>query len=210
MGPRHLPRRSTSRAEGGRPAAAVHARHVALPSASHGLPPLDRRGPAARGGVARISPRAHGAGRRSARLDHCLSLPRHGACPQAAALGRKAARRARRRPYERPRLARGARHAARHHRGQCLHIHRAVPAQLAMVVGRFFTVGLACALLHNAIMIAGDWAGLHYVASSLVSFAIVVAVGYWLHSGWPFPDAARGRTPFARYALTMAANLPLS
>jgi putative flippase GtrA len=79
-----------------------------------------------------------------------------------------------------------------------------------VVVGRFFTVGLACALLHNAIMIAGDWAGLHYVASSFVSFAIVVAVGYWLHSGWTFPGAARGRTPFARYALTMAANLPLS
>jgi putative flippase GtrA len=79
-----------------------------------------------------------------------------------------------------------------------------------MLVGRFFTVGLVCALLHNAIMIAGDWAGLHYVASSLVSFAIVVAVGYWLHSSWTFPGAARGRTPFARYALTMAANLPLS
>jgi putative flippase GtrA len=79
-----------------------------------------------------------------------------------------------------------------------------------MVIGRFFTVGLACALLHNAIMIAGDWAGLHYVASSFLSFAIVVAVGYWLHSGWTFPGAARGRTPFARYALTMAANLPLS
>ena len=79
-----------------------------------------------------------------------------------------------------------------------------------MVVGRFFTVGLACALLHNAIMISGDWAGLHYVASSMVSFAIVVALGYWLHSGWTFPGAARGRTPFARYALTMAANLPLS
>jgi putative flippase GtrA len=79
-----------------------------------------------------------------------------------------------------------------------------------MVVGRFFTVGLVCALLHNAIMIGGDWAGLHYVASSFLSFAIVVAVGYWLHSAWTFPDAARGRTPFARYALTMAANLPLS
>jgi putative flippase GtrA len=79
-----------------------------------------------------------------------------------------------------------------------------------VVAGRFFTVGLACALLHNAIMIAGDWAGLHYVASSFVSFGIVVAVGYWLHSGWTFPGAARGRTPFVRYALTMAANLPLS
>jgi len=79
-----------------------------------------------------------------------------------------------------------------------------------MVIGRFFTVGLVCALLHNAIMIGGDWAGLHYVATSFISFAIVVAVGYWLHSGWTFPGAARGRTPFARYALTMAANLPLS
>lgn len=79
-----------------------------------------------------------------------------------------------------------------------------------MVIGRFFTVGLACALLHNAIMIGGDWVGLHYVASSLLSFAIVVLVGYWLHSGWTFPGAARGRTPFVRYALTMAANLPLS
>lgn len=79
-----------------------------------------------------------------------------------------------------------------------------------MVVGRFFTVGLACALLHNAIMIGGDWTGLHYVASSLVSFAAVVLVGYWLHSGWTFPGAVRGGTSFARYALTMALNLPLS
>lgn len=79
-----------------------------------------------------------------------------------------------------------------------------------MLVGRFFAVGLACALLHNAIMIGGDWLGLHYVASSFVSFAIVVVVGYWLHSGWTFPGAARGRTPFVRYALTMAANLPVS
>jgi putative flippase GtrA len=80
----------------------------------------------------------------------------------------------------------------------------------SLMVGRFFTVGLVCALLHNAIMIGGDWIGLHYVASSFVSFAIVVAVGYLLHTGWTFPAAARGRTPFARYALTMAANLPLS
>jgi putative flippase GtrA len=79
-----------------------------------------------------------------------------------------------------------------------------------MLVGRFFTVGLVCALLHNVVMVGGDWAGLHYVASSFVSFAIVVAVGYWLHSGWTFPGAARGRMPFARYAATMATNLPLS
>lgn len=79
-----------------------------------------------------------------------------------------------------------------------------------LVVGRFFTVGLACALLHNAIMIGGYWAGLHYVASSFVSFAIVVLFGYWLHSGWTFPRAQRSGPSFARYALTMVLNLPLS
>ena len=79
-----------------------------------------------------------------------------------------------------------------------------------MVVGRFFSVGLLCALLHNAIMISGDWFGLHYVASSFVSFAIVVLVGYWLHSSWTFPGAQRGGMSFARYTLTMALNLPLS
>jgi len=79
-----------------------------------------------------------------------------------------------------------------------------------MVVGRFFAVGLVCALTHNAIMIGGDWAGLHYVASSFISFAVVVALGYWLHSSWTFPGAQRGATSFARYTLTMALNLPLS
>jgi putative flippase GtrA len=79
-----------------------------------------------------------------------------------------------------------------------------------MVVSRFFSVGLLCALLHNAIMIGADWLGLHYVASSFVSFAIVVLVGYWLHSSWTFPGARRGAMSFARYALTMALNLPLS
>ena len=79
-----------------------------------------------------------------------------------------------------------------------------------MVVGRFFTVGLVCALTHNAIMIGGDWAGLHYVVSSLISFAVVVLLGFWLHSSWTFPDAQRSRVSFARYAGTMALNLPLS
>jgi putative flippase GtrA len=79
-----------------------------------------------------------------------------------------------------------------------------------VVLGRFFSVGLACVLLHNAIMIGGDWAGLHYVVSSLISFTLVVLVGYWLHSAWTFPGAERGGMSLARYALTMALNLPLS
>lgn len=78
-----------------------------------------------------------------------------------------------------------------------------------MVLTRFATVGLACALLHNAIMIAGDWLGVHYAVSSVVSFAIVVVFGYWRHSAWTFSGAERGRWPFARYALMASANLPL-
>ncbi|HZS65761.1 MAG TPA: GtrA family protein [Burkholderiales bacterium] len=79
-----------------------------------------------------------------------------------------------------------------------------------MVIGRFFSVGLVCALLHNAIMIGGDWFGLHYAVSSLISFAIVVLVGYGLHSSWTFPGARRGATSFTLYTVTMALNLPLS
>lgn len=79
-----------------------------------------------------------------------------------------------------------------------------------MVLGRFYTVGLGCALLHNAIMIGGDWLGAHYVVSSIVSFVVVTSLGYWLHSLWTFPGVTRGGVPFARYVLTIAANLPLS
>ena len=79
-----------------------------------------------------------------------------------------------------------------------------------IVLGRFFSVGLACALLHNAIMIGGDRLGLHYAVSNVVSFAVVVVVGYVLHSGWTFPEAVRDHASFARYTLSMAANLPLS
>lgn len=79
-----------------------------------------------------------------------------------------------------------------------------------MVVRRFLTVGLACALLHNAIVIGADRFGVHYVISSVISFAIIVVFGYWLHSAWTFPGAERGSTPFARYTLMASANLPLS
>src|SRR5688500_813430 len=104
-------------------------------------------------------------------------------------------------------MAGGGCHAARDYRQQCLHLCRVVPARgIArrwMAVERFFTVGFACALLHNAIMIGGDWLGLHYAVSSLLSFVIVSAFGYRLHSRWTFPGALRGRTRIASYSLTM-------
>jgi len=78
-----------------------------------------------------------------------------------------------------------------------------------MVAGRFIATGLACAVLHNVIMIACHFLGLHYVPSSVISFGVVVLVGYGLHSGWTFPGARRGAGSLARYALSMSANLPL-
>lgn len=79
-----------------------------------------------------------------------------------------------------------------------------------MVVGRFLGVGLACAVLHNVIMIAGDAAGWHYAASSVVSLVVVTVFGYQLHSRWTFSDAVRSQTSFWRYAVTVSANYPLS
>src|SRR2546423_9596734 len=79
-----------------------------------------------------------------------------------------------------------------------------------MVTGRYLAVGLGCALLHNAIVISGDWAGLHYAVSSLFSFAIVVVVGYRLHSGWTFPGTTRDGTSFAKYAAMASTNYPMS
>ena len=79
-----------------------------------------------------------------------------------------------------------------------------------MVIGRFLGVGLACAALHNVIMIAGDVAGLHYAASSVISLFVVTTFGYHLHSRWTFSDASRGRTSFMRYFATVSANFPLS
>jgi putative flippase GtrA len=78
-----------------------------------------------------------------------------------------------------------------------------------MIAGRALVVGLACAVLHNAIMIAGDWGGLHYALSLVISFVIVVVVGYLLHSGWTFA-AERSRASFGRYVLIALGNYPVT
>ncbi len=74
-------------------------------------------------------------------------------------------------------------------------------------VPRYLAVGATCAILHNVIMIAGDFVGLHYVASTLVSFVIVVLCGYGLHSTFTF-GRDLSLSSLWRYALGMAANLP--
>lgn len=74
---------------------------------------------------------------------------------------------------------------------------------------RFAIVGLACAVLHNAILIGFDRFGVSYAVASLVSFAACVAVGYALHTHYTF-SVEHGLASLWRYTLAMAANLPLS
>jgi len=72
---------------------------------------------------------------------------------------------------------------------------------------RYLLVGIACALLHNAIMIGGDMLGMHYVASNLVSYVAVVLAGYGLHSTFTF-RRSMSISSLVRYAVGMATNLP--
>lgn len=74
---------------------------------------------------------------------------------------------------------------------------------------RYVLIGGLCALLHNAIMIGGDAAGLHYAASLVISFMVVVVVGYLLHAGFTFRAPLSGAA-FVRYAIPMATNYPLT
>lgn len=72
---------------------------------------------------------------------------------------------------------------------------------------RFVLVGLVCAVAHNAIMIGGDRAGLHYALASLVSYVVVVVLGFALHVRFTFQQTPSFGS-FARYGVTMAANYP--
>jgi putative flippase GtrA len=73
----------------------------------------------------------------------------------------------------------------------------------------YLLVAGTCALLHNAILIGFDAIGIDYVTASIVSFVVVVLVGFTLHTQFTFrgPVVEHG---LLRYAWAMAANLPLS
>lgn len=74
---------------------------------------------------------------------------------------------------------------------------------------RFAGVGLACAALHNIVMIALDGARVHYLAAAAVSYMLVVLTGYGLHTTVTFREPRSARS-FLRYAVSMAANYPLT
>ena len=74
---------------------------------------------------------------------------------------------------------------------------------------RYLTVGALCAVSHNVIMIGADWAGLHYVLGTLISFVALTPMAYLLHSRFTFhkPFTVGG---FLRFTAAIAAAYPIS
>lgn len=76
-------------------------------------------------------------------------------------------------------------------------------------VPRYLTVGALCALIHNVIMIGADFAGLHYVLSTFISFLVLTPLGYWLHCRFTFRRAI-SLAGFLRFTGGIVAAYPLS
>lgn len=74
---------------------------------------------------------------------------------------------------------------------------------------RFAIVGLVCAATHTAIVLVADRWHLHYGLSCVISFFVVVILGFLLHARFTFAQVPTVAA-FARYALSMAANYPFT
>lgn len=72
----------------------------------------------------------------------------------------------------------------------------------------YLGVAGTCLLLNNVVLILADAAGCMLLLSVLLSYCVVVVIGYLLHSCVTFRQPF-GIVPFARYAAVMAANIPL-
>lgn len=78
-----------------------------------------------------------------------------------------------------------------------------------LVGGRYALVAGACLVTHNLVMIVGDQAGIAMPLLVVLSFAIVVVLGFSLHSRFTFAVQADARS-LLRYAGAMAANMPVT
>jgi putative flippase GtrA len=74
---------------------------------------------------------------------------------------------------------------------------------------RYLLVAIACAGLHNAIMILLDAAQVHYGISLVISAAVLIPTGYWLQGRVTFA-AEHSWASFWRYAMVMIVNTPMS
>lgn len=78
---------------------------------------------------------------------------------------------------------------------------------LASHLGTYGFVSAACVILNIAILVGGDFLGMHYVLSTLVSYIFCVLLGYVLHTHFSF-ESAFTPASFIRYAAAMSVNLP--
>jgi len=74
---------------------------------------------------------------------------------------------------------------------------------------RFALVGLICAAAHNAIVIAASWRQIHYAPACVISYLVVVVLGFALHVRFTFEQQATAAS-FWRYSVSMAANYPIT
>jgi putative flippase GtrA len=78
--------------------------------------------------------------------------------------------------------------------------------RLSSEPSRYLVIGAVCAALNNVILICGDAAGLHYVASILLTFTLVLPASYLAHARWTF-DVTLSWTAFGRFVLGSFASL---
>lgn len=82
-------------------------------------------------------------------------------------------------------------------------------AALTERLSRYATVGVVCAIAHNAVMIGCDLLGVHYLPATLVSVATVTPLGYALHCRFTFRREQSPRS-FMRFAGGILAGYPFS
>lgn len=75
--------------------------------------------------------------------------------------------------------------------------------------GRYLAIGALFAVAHNVIMIAADFAGIHYLLSMILSFIVLAPLAYALHCRFTFRQAYSLAGLF-RYLAGMLAAYPLS
>jgi len=76
-------------------------------------------------------------------------------------------------------------------------------------IPRYTVVGALCAGIYNLTMIVGDAVRVHYAASTMIAFVLIVVTGYLLHCLWTFSEKLSWMS-FVRYAAAMTLNLPFS
>lgn len=74
---------------------------------------------------------------------------------------------------------------------------------------RYIIVGALCAVIHNFIVIGSSFFGVHYVVSTLISYFVVVIIGFFSHTYFTFSQTMTVPS-FLRYASAMVMNYPLS